>query len=237
MKTLLNIDNMEFDGFNVEADLIYCDFIYENLNFDWADKYVNYLKWGGIFIVQTDFHSCAEIWNYLKNNLGLKLVSHSVVKCEWGNHPKRTFHQCFDDVLIFTNDEKEYKFYPERIQVDKVTKSKGLNPSGRQTKTATAWIDDCTLTTTSKERVRKPDNHLLRWQKPLKLYDRIINPFVDAGDLILDPFMGSGSLGLWSQLNAVNYIGIEKDPDVFALAQKNVSPERTEIEYQMEWSL
>jgi DNA modification methylase len=222
MYNLLNIDNMEFD-FQGEADLIYCDYIYENLDFNWAIKYWRFLKDGGIFICQTDWHSFAEITYALKTIVDAELISHSVWKNEWGNHPKRIYHQCFDDILIFTNNVKTYKFYPERIQVDKVTKNKGLNPSGRQTKTATAWIDDICLTTTSNERVKKEDGHLVRWQKPQKLYDRIITPFTDEEDLVLDPFMGSGSLGLWAKRNFRHYVGIENDPEVFELAKKNIS--------------
>lgn len=234
MQNLLNIDNMNFD-FQGEADLIYCDYVYENLDFSWADKYCEFLKDGGIFIFQTDWHTCAEIWHYAKYVLQLNLVSHSVWKNEWGNHPSRTFHQCFDDILIFTNNLSKYKFYPERIQVDKVTKNKGLNPSGRQTKNATAWIDDVCLTTTSRERVKKEDGHLVRWQKPLKLYDRIVAPFTDEEDLVLDPFCGSGSLGLWCKRNFRDYVGIEQDPEVFKLAQKNVEGE-AEIDYQLSFN-
>lgn len=218
---LLNMDNLNFYNYPKSTDLIYCDYIYENLDFSWATKYWSYLRDGGIFICQTDWHSFAEITMHMKY-LGAELISHSVWKNEWGNHPSRIYHQCFDDILIFTNNKKTYKFYPERIQVDKVTKNKGLNPSGRETKTATAWIDDICLTTTSKERVKKKDGHLIRWQKPLKLCDRIVAPFTDEGDWILDPFAGSGSLGLWCRKNNRNYIGIEIDSEVYELALKNL---------------
>jgi DNA modification methylase len=224
MHTLYNTNNLTFD-FRERADLIYCDYIYENLDFEWAVKYYDYLKDGGIFICQTDFHSCAQMWDYMLNSVGATFLCHMVWKNEWGNHPKNMFHQCFDDILIFTNNKEKYKFYPDRVQVNKVTKNKGLNPSGRQTKTATAWIDDVCLTTTSKERVKKEDGHLVRWQKPLKLYDRIISPFTDENDLVLDPFMGSGSLGYWCKNNNRKYVGIESDREVFGLAKANIERE------------
>ena len=176
MENLLNIDNMDFD-FQDKADLIYCDYVYENDNFDWADKYWEYLKKGGVFVIQTDYHTVYKIWQFMQDVIDAKFLCHSVWKNEFGNFPKDMFHQCFDDILFFTNDEKSYKFYPERIQVPKATAKTKLNPSGRQTKTATAWIDDICLTTTSKERVKKSDGHLVRWQKPLALYSRIIASF------------------------------------------------------------
>ena len=149
-------------------------------------------------------------------------MNHCVQKNEWGNHPKNKFHQCYDDILIFAKGNN-WKFYSERVQVPKVTNNKGLNPSGRETKTATAWIDDICLTTTSKERIKQEDGHLIKWQKPLKLFDRIIAPFTNENDNILDPFMGSGSLGEWCVKNNRNYTGIENDKAVFDLAKQRLS--------------
>jgi site-specific DNA-methyltransferase (adenine-specific) len=154
-------------------------------------------------------------------SLGANFINHLVWKNEWGNHPKKKFHQCYDDILIFSKG-KDYKFYPDRVQVHKATANTKLNPSGRITKTATAWIDDITLTTTARERVKKKDGHNLRWQKPSKLYDRIILPFTDISDNILDPFMGSGSLGKWCKQNERKYTGIEFDEEVYNLALENI---------------
>ena len=211
---LYNSNNMEI-SFYQDPDLIYADMIYENLDLSWIERYWNILKDNGIFIVQTDWHT-----NYLVRSELEKFgifVNHLVWKNEWGNHPKNRFHQCYDDIIIFSKG-KDYKFYPERIQVDKVTKNKGLNPSGRQTKQATAWIDDICLTTTSKERVKKRDGHLARWQKPVRLFDRIVSPFTDEGDWVVDNFMGTASLGEWCVNNNRNYVGIENDQEIFLLA-------------------
>jgi DNA modification methylase len=224
MLDLFNIDNMDAEDHipNIKYDLIFCDFVYENIDFNWARLFFNhYLRPNGILISMSDFHSNHRYRVFMEDELGAILVNDAVVKAEWGNHPKDRFHQCFDNVIIYSNGKK-WNFFSEKIQVPKKTMTKGLNPSGRTTKTATAWIDDCTLTTTSLERVKKSDGHLVRWQKPQSLLQRIISPFVKEGDYILDPFMGSGSLGLWCKNNGMNYVGIENDPEVFELAKKNI---------------
>jgi len=203
---------------NQKFDLIYCDMIYENLDVSWIDKYWEYLKPNGIFIVQTDWHTNWLIRYTLEILSDSLFVNHLVWKNEWGNHPKNKFHQCYDDIIIFSKG-KDYKFYSDKIQVDKATKNKGLNPSGRQTKTATAWVDDICLTTTSKERIKKEDGHLAKWQKPIRLFDRIIAPFTDENDIILDPFMGVASLGEWCIKNRRHYTGIEYDKNIFNLAE------------------
>jgi DNA modification methylase len=206
----------------VLADYIYADPVYEDMNFEeWIKKYWELLKPNGIFCIQTDWHTLPDYWMHLKNLRDAVFISHYVCKGEWGNHPKDRPHQCFDNILTFSKG-KDWKFYPERIQVDKVTKNKGLNPSGRTTKTATAWIDDICLTTTSKERVKKEDGHLIRWQKPVRLFDRIVLPYTDEGDLIIDPFMGSGSLAVWCKQNNREYVGFENDKEVFYLADERI---------------
>jgi DNA modification methylase len=218
---LFNIDNMMFET-DRKFDLIFSDYVYENIIFEWCIKYYEMLKEKSIFIAMADFHSDYRFRVFMEDVLGSTFVNDAKLKCEWGNHPKDRFHQCFDSIMIYSNAKKGWKFYSDRIQVPKATAKTNLNPSGRMTKTATAWIDDITLTTTSNERVKKSDGHLIKWQKPRRLYDRVILPFTDEGDWVLDPFMGSGSLGRWCLENNRNYVGIELDTETFELAKENI---------------
>lgn len=225
MITQLYGDNVELlSVLNTEiysADLVYGDCIYDDRYIAWVDYSFKILKENGILIVQTDWHTNYMYRDYLENHLDMVFVNHLVWKNEWGNHPKDRFHQCYDDILIFCKGN-DWKFYPERIQIPKATANTKLNPSGRMTKTATAWIDDITLTTTAKERV-KSNGKNIRWQKPLRLYDRIISPFTDEADLVIDPFMGSGSLAKWCMKNNREYIGIENDEEVYKISVENLN--------------
>ena len=223
---LLLQDNMTFQP-TKSADLIFCDFVYENPDFSWATKYWEYLKPNCIFEIMCDFHLLPDIWMHMKG-LGANFVSHYVQKNEWGRGPSKQPHQYFDSILAFSKGT-DYRFYRERIQVPKVTLTKGLNPSGRLTKTATAWIDDCTLTTTANERVIREDGHLQKWQKSLKLMQRLVDPYTDIGDYILDIFAGTATLGSWCSTNIRDYTGLENDKEVFLLAQKRLKELRESI--------
>lgn len=54
-------------------------------------------------------------------------------------------------------------------------------------------------------------------QKPKELLKRIIIASTDEGDLILDPFNGSGTTGIVANLLNRKYIGIEKEKDYLDL--------------------
>jgi len=69
----------------------------------------------------------------------------------------------------------------------------------------------------AKERVGYPT------QKPIELLKRIIDVSCDKGDLILDPFCGSGSLGVASYLNNCRYLGIDINPDAIKICKKRMN--------------
>lgn len=75
----------------------------------------------------------------------------------------------------------------------------------------------------AKERVGYPT------QKPLLLLERIIELVTDQGDLVLDPFCGSGTTCVASKLLKRKYLGIDKSKDAVALSEERISnPIKTE---------
>ena len=56
-------------------------------------------------------------------------------------------------------------------------------------------------------------------QKPVKLMRELVEKFSKPGDLILDPFMGSGSTGRACANTGRRFIGIERNAGYFAIAQ------------------
>lgn len=58
--------------------------------------------------------------------------------------------------------------------------------------------------------------------KPLNIIEYFILRFSHPGDLILDPFMGSGTTGVAAVKNGRNFIGIELDSNYFQIAQERI---------------
>lgn len=60
-------------------------------------------------------------------------------------------------------------------------------------------------------------------QKPVRLLEYLIRTYTDPGDTVLDFTMGSGSTGVACVRTGRNFIGIERDADYFATAQKRIA--------------
>ena len=59
-------------------------------------------------------------------------------------------------------------------------------------------------------------------QKPVNILERLIRCSTDAGDVVFDGFMGSGSTGVACVNTGRNFIGIEKDGYYFEVARKRI---------------
>ncbi len=60
-------------------------------------------------------------------------------------------------------------------------------------------------------------------QKPVALYEYLIKTYTNAGDTVLDMTMGSGTTGVACANTGREFIGIEKDADYFAIAEKRIA--------------
>ena len=59
-------------------------------------------------------------------------------------------------------------------------------------------------------------------QKPVDLLNRIIKASTNERDIVLDPFLGSGTTAVSCILTNRKYIGIEKEKEYFELAKKRI---------------
>lgn len=57
-------------------------------------------------------------------------------------------------------------------------------------------------------------------QKPLKLLTHFIEILSNPGDLVVDPFMGSGSTGVAARLLGRDFIGVEMNEEYFEIAKR-----------------
>lgn len=70
---------------------------------------------------------------------------------------------------------------------------------------------------------QKPEKRYHLTQKPLDLMLWIVRTYTKLGQVILDPFMGSGTTGVACKLLHRRFVGIEKDAHYFDIAAKRIA--------------
>lgn len=73
---------------------------------------------------------------------------------------------------------------------------------------------------TSKRERGEGNNHPT--VKPIALMRHLCRLVTPPGGTILDPFMGSGSTGMAAEAEGFDFVGVELDPDYFAIAQRRM---------------
>jgi DNA modification methylase len=213
------MEEMLYTGMERTFHLIYADMIYDDFDFSWLKFCKRLLTSNGSVFVQTDYRSVAELKLYMDDLFSKdNFVNWIIWPYDWGGRPKNAFGRKHDDILWYSKTTS-YKFYPENVQIPKRTSgSSALNPSGRDTKTPTdVWQDVGNFHTMSSERISD-----VRWQKPERLIQRIVDSVTVEGDYILDPFMGSGTTMAVCMKSNRNSIGIEIDSDIYKKAKERL---------------
>lgn len=82
--------------------------------------------------------------------------------------------------------------------------------------------------------VRANDDHEAKF--PEELANRVIKLYSDPGDIILDPFMGSGTTAIAARKLGRQFIGIEKEAKYVALANKNLENVQVQNQFDLYFS-
>lgn len=75
--------------------------------------------------------------------------------------------------------------------------------------------------------VRRNDDHEAKF--PLELAERVVRLYSEVGDVVLDPFSGSGTTAVAAVTNERSYIGFEKEKKYVELARSNVDQSTKQV--------
>jgi site-specific DNA-methyltransferase (adenine-specific) len=122
---------------------------------------------------------------------------------------KRNFTTAHRDILFMTKS-KEYTFNaladPQPYKNPNDKRIKKLIENGKTGTNCYDWWDIQLVKNISKEKTEWEN------QIPLSLVERVIKMSSCSGDLVLDPFMGSGTTAEAACKNGRNYIGFDINP-------------------------
>ena len=185
------------------------DYLYQK---QWLKECKRVLKETGTIWVSGTYHSIFSV-GFALQKLEYKILNDIV----WfkpnasPNLARKTF-TASHETLIWASKSKDYYFDYEASREYSFEKDKIKNP-GKQMRSVW-WLP----TTPANE--KKLGYHPT--QKPLSLLERIILTASKEGDLILDPFCGSGTTGVAAVKNNRNFVGIDISEEYLELAKNRI---------------
>lgn len=158
---------------------------------------------------------------------------------EKGRSAMKNWKNCLEDIWFFTKGE-EYTFNLDNVKVmrqvvapyrDNSGKPKDWNESAqgakfRLTAPSNIWTD------ISIPFWSMPENTPHPTQKPEKLVAKLILASSEPGDLVFDPFLGSGTTAVTAKKLGRRYLGIEREKEYVAYAVHRLKNAETDKKIQ-----
>lgn len=195
-----NNDKLEFDE--------YLEFSYK-----WLSEAKRILTDDGTIYVFMGMRYISYIYSILEQRLGMTFNSWITWFYTQGIGKKRGFSPRHDDILMFTKNSKQFIFNLDDIRIPQkfyrsINNMRGANPGN-------VW-EFSHMHYCNKNRKKHPT------QKPEGLIERIILASSNEGDVVLDPFVGSGTtLRVCQQTQRIG-IGIDINPEYIEMTNERL---------------
>lgn len=164
---------------------------------------------GGKYQTQTRVNLIGGLLQSYGQECGLYLYDHRIwvkdpawANCKWTSNSLKAVDE-YEDLYIFWKPGQQ------------IINRKKLEPE--------EWKDWGSRGVWFINSVRANDDHEAKF--PYELASRVIRLYADEGDVVLDPFMGSGTTAVACIRYERSFIGIEKERKYVELAQKNIEAE------------
>ena len=203
-QTTVEAVTQDWDKFSTYKD-------YDKFTNQWLIECKRILKKGGALWVIGSYHNILRVGSSIQNE-GFWILNDII----WHktnpmpNFRGTRFTNAHETLLwCTTSRETKYTFNYQNL--------KELN-EGKQMR-SDWFIPICS----GKERLRKDNNQRSHpTQKPEALLYRILLASTNKGDLVLDPFSGSGTTAVVAKKLQRNFIGIEKDKEYVRISKKRL---------------
>jgi site-specific DNA-methyltransferase (adenine-specific) len=188
-------------------------------------KLIPVLKPTASVYICSDFHSSTSIHSVAQKYL--KVLNRITWQREKGRGSKVNWKNSTEDIWFCALSDK-YKFYVDRVkEMRKVIapyREEGAPKDWFETKEgnfrlthpSNIWTDITIPYWSMAENTEHPT------QKPEKLLAKIILASTDQGDVVLDPFLGSGTTSVVAKKLNRDFIGIEQNLQYCCLAEKRL---------------
>ncbi|MBI3854652.1 MAG: site-specific DNA-methyltransferase [Planctomycetes bacterium] len=209
------------------ADLIFADPPYDaapDWHGRWIDEAARALRPGGSIYVCCDWTFSGTIQAALGRRLTVR--NRITWRREKGRGAKRNWKQNMEDIWFATKGDdyvfnlvkwKKPVIAPYRVNGKPKDWVEENGERYRMTHPSNIWIDLCVPFWSMPENTPHP------YQKPEKLVERVIEASSRPGDLVVDPFLGSGTTAVVARRLKRSFLGFEIEPDHVRLALKRLA--------------
>jgi site-specific DNA-methyltransferase (adenine-specific) len=194
----------------------------------WAAEAMRVLRDDGLAFIFGQLGKREHAFLHLMSRLSQQHQFHDLIiwdRAVGYDERRDSFTPQYEMVLVLRKGEK-VKFNKDAVRIpydaktitkylrDKRYKDKGARRKHLEAgKFATNILRVPSLKGVSKEKCGHPS------QKPLDLIDKLILCSTDAGDLVVDPFLGSGTTAASAKRLKRKWLGIEKDSNYIKIAK------------------
>ncbi|MBT5337865.1 site-specific DNA-methyltransferase [Candidatus Falkowbacteria bacterium] len=193
---------------------------------NWIEQCFRILKPNGSIYICINWEASTIIEAILKNHFIIR--NRITWKRDKGRGAKKNWKNNMEDIWFATKGD-DYTFNLEAVKVKKAVIAPYVDKKGkpkdwqevdgkkfRMTHPSNIWTDLTVPFWSMPENTEHPT------QKPEKLIERIILASSNKGELIFDPFMGSGTTAVVAKRLERNYLGFEIEKRFYILAQKRL---------------
>ncbi|MBT8392299.1 MAG: site-specific DNA-methyltransferase [Ignavibacteria bacterium] len=200
---------------------------YEQWLDSWLKKIIKILRNTASVYICGDWKSSSAILNTAGKYLTVR--NRITWEREKGRGAKRNWKNCSEDIWFFTVS-KNYTYNYDAVKIRRKVLAPYKNESGlpkdwmknknynfRDTFSSNTWTDISIPFWSMPENTDHPT------QKPEKLLAKIILASSNKGDIVFDPFSGSGTTAVVAKKLGRNFISVDLDKYYCCLAQKRLS--------------
>lgn len=206
----------------------------------WMRAVHRVLKPTGAFFLAIGDEYASDLTVIARRSIGFHMRNWIIWHYTFGQQTKKMFAKSHTHILYFTKSSRpeDLTFNADAIRVasarqttygDKRANSKGKVPDDtwylRPQETAPSAYFEPTHDTWNVSRVCGTFKEREGWhgcQMPIAVLDRIIKATTNPGEVVLDPFNGSGTTVVSAALLNRRFIGIEQDTNYVAFAEKRL---------------
>ena len=202
----------------------------------WLSKIKKILKDNSSIYICGDWKSSSSIFKVASKYFQVR--NRITWEREKGRGAKSNWKNCTEDIWFFTNSS-DFTFNVDEVKIRRKViapyKDELRNPKDwelkkngkfRDTSPSNIWTDISVPFWSMPENTEHPT------QKPEKLLAKIILASTNKGDLVFDPFVGSGTTAVVAKKLGRKYVGVEIDEVYCSLALKRLDIAETDKKIQ-----